>query len=436
MTSTPGGHVHEAPAGAAGVIAECEPLVGAFVAAGRRLYLVGGIVRDLFADPSAVSDAGQLDLDLTTDARPDEVRRIIGPVVENLWTQGELFGTIAAHVGGRLVEITTHRAEAYDPGSRKPAVVFSDDVEVDLSRRDFTVNAMAIELTSDRPRVLDPFGGLADLRGRRLTTPLSAAESFSDDPLRMLRAARFVARLDMTPDPEVVGAMATMAERIGVVSPERISVELDKLLEAPDPGAGLLLLIDSGVADRFLPELARPVVAGVVAAPPDAATRLAVVLAGVGADGARRRLRAQRRSRAEIDRVVRLVQVATTVQSLGDAGSRVSDGEIRRLVAVAGDALDDGLAVAGALGFDAAAVRVAIEELSRREDLDDLGPALDGDEVMAELGIGAGRDVGRAVRFLRDLRLDEGPMDRAEVLVRLGEWWAAAGAPGGGDRPA
>ena len=200
------------------VVSELAPITAAFAAAGRRLYIVGGTVRDLMLG----RDIASLDFDFTTDARPDETKSIIGPLVDAMWTQGERFGTIAAKRGERTLEITTHRAEAYEPDSRKPDVQFSDSVETDLSRRDFTINAMALELTSAAPRIVDPHGGLDDLLGLRLRTPLSPQESFSDDPLRMLRAARFIATLGVAPDAALVSAVVSMHERLQIVSPERI----------------------------------------------------------------------------------------------------------------------------------------------------------------------------------------------------------------------
>ncbi|MFM8417618.1 MAG: CCA tRNA nucleotidyltransferase, partial [Actinomycetota bacterium] len=168
------------------VVAELAPLTAAFKQRGRRLYIVGGTVRDLMLG----RDVAALDFDFTTDARPDEVKSLLEGLVDALWTQGERFGTIAAKRGARTLEITTHRAEAYSPDSRKPEVKFSDSVETDLSRRDFTINAMALELTAASPQLVDPYGGLDDLMAKRLRTPLSPQESFNDDPLRMLRAAR------------------------------------------------------------------------------------------------------------------------------------------------------------------------------------------------------------------------------------------------------
>ena len=230
------------------VLAELRPLADRFVAAGHSVYLVGGTVRDLLLGRPIRGD-----YDLTTDARPPEIKRLIGDWADAVWTQGERFGTIGARKGDRSYEITTHRAEAYHPDSRKPDVAFADAIESDLSRRDFTVNAMALTLPD--PRLVDPFDGAADLAAASLRTPLSAAESFTDDPLRMLRAARFVAGYDLHPVDGLTDAIRDLRGRLEIVSAERIRDELDKLLTVEHPSAGLWLLVDTGLCDEFLPEL-------------------------------------------------------------------------------------------------------------------------------------------------------------------------------------
>ncbi|MFM7068070.1 MAG: CCA tRNA nucleotidyltransferase, partial [Actinomycetes bacterium] len=221
------------------VIDLARPLATRFEASGHRLYLVGGIVRDMFADPSKVSGMTQDDVDLTTDASPEQILAAVQPVADAVWTQGIRFGTVGCSIEGHRFEITTHRAELYDAATRKPDVEFSVRIEDDLSRRDFTVNAMALEVTSSEPQLIDPFAGLADLAAQRLRTPSEPAVSFSDDPLRMMRAARFIARFGLTPDPDLVTAVESMAGRLEIVSAERIRDELCKLLVVPDPSAGL-----------------------------------------------------------------------------------------------------------------------------------------------------------------------------------------------------
>ena len=225
-----------------------RPLAERFDAAGFKLYLVGGVVRDAVLGRPLFQD-----LDFTTDARPTETRALVEDWAESVWTQGERFGTIGFIKDGHRYEVTTHRGEAYSPDSRKPDVVFADAVEEDLARRDFTVNAMALSLPD--ARLIDPFGGVDDLAAHRLRTPLRPEESFSDDPLRMLRAARFLAGYDLVPDADLVDAVRALRGRLEIVSAERIRDELDKLLVVPKPGGGLWFLVETGLADEFLPEL-------------------------------------------------------------------------------------------------------------------------------------------------------------------------------------
>ena len=241
------------------VLRELDPLAQRFRDAGHRLYLVGGTVRDLFVG----NGNDDFDLDLTTDARPGDIKRCLEGWADAIWTQGERFGTIGAQVRDadtgreRIYEITTFRAEAYTDDSRKPHVVFADEIEADLSRRDFTVNAMALQLTGEHgtPELIDPFDGAVDLATRTLRTPIGPEVSFSDDPLRMLRAARFIAGYGLTPQPELVEAVRDHAHRLEIVSPERIRDELDKLMVVDHPSVGLWFLVDTGLADQFLPEL-------------------------------------------------------------------------------------------------------------------------------------------------------------------------------------
>ncbi|MUH56831.1 MAG: HDIG domain-containing protein, partial [Actinobacteria bacterium] len=233
------------------VLAELSDVSALFRAAGKRLYLVGGTVRDLLGGHASTD----IDFDATTNARPDETKRLLSGWADAVWTQGEKFGTIGARKGDRVYEITTHRAEAYHPETRKPDVEYADEIEIDLSRRDFTINAMALELTSDTPTLVDPFNGASDLMTRTLRTPLDPDISFSDDPLRMMRAARFIARFDMTPVPELVEAVRQFKDRLEIVSAERIRDELNKLITIDSPTSGLWFLVDTGLADKFLPEL-------------------------------------------------------------------------------------------------------------------------------------------------------------------------------------
>jgi poly(A) polymerase len=429
----------------AAVAAELAPLAERFAAAGHRLYLVGGSVRDLVAG----DDRPQFDLDATTPALPAEIKRLLQGWADAIWTQGERFGTIGAMKRTmvdeadtdpveRIFEITTHRAEAYRGDSRKPEVAFSDDVVADLSRRDFTVNAMAIEMTAASPTLVDPFHGADDLAARVLRTPLTPHESFSDDPLRMLRAARFVARYGLRPVDDLVAAVRSMGERLEIVSDERIRDELDKLLVGPVPEVGLRFVVSTGLAPHALPELTDPTSSVGVAAPLDTVAavphghrwaRWAAVFVRTDPDAVRHRMRTLRASTADVESVTQLVEVhhALVARLVSDEPWR--DGEIRRLAHRAGPLLGEVLVLAEASTTDddrrtrLTDLGERVRLLASREDLGALRPELDGAEVMRALGLPPGRQVGEAMAFLLELRLDGGPIGRDAARHLLTEWW-------------
>lgn len=449
------------------ILDEVEPLGDRFVAAGHKLYLVGGIVRDLLAGRELGDD---VDLDFTTDARPDQTRELLEGLASAIWTQGERFGTIGAKVAGRQLEITTHRGEAYEPDSRKPDVTFSSKIDDDLARRDFTVNAMAMALPE--AELIDLYDGATDLLvDCRLRTPLSPEESFSDDPLRMMRAARFIASYGLEPDPALVRAATAMAERLSVVSAERIRDELDKLLVVDDPTAGLWFLVDSGLADQFLPELRglrleqdpihhhKDVLAHTIAVvhntSPRRLLRLAALLHDVGkpatrdfgengvsfhhhevvgARMARNRMKALRYSGDDIAKVRKLVFLHLRFHGYGTGWT---DSAVRRFVRDAGDELDDLIELtrcdvttrnqrkAERLARQMDELEARIAELAAAEELAAIRPDIDGDQIMAHLGIGPGREVGDALKMLLEVRLDEGPLGEDAAYARLDAWWAA-----------
>jgi poly(A) polymerase len=399
------------------VVAEVRPLSGPLAAAGYRVYLVGGIVRDLIAGRQRSAP----DIDLTTDATPTEIEHVLARRTDALWKQGARFGTIGCRIGERVFEITTHRSEAYLSESRKPIVTFSRRVEDDLSRRDFTVNAMAISLPDGE--LIDPFQGRHDLAARILRTPLAPAVSLSDDPLRMLRAARFVAGYSLVPEAETEASIGELRDRLAIVSRERIRDELDKLLSVADPTPGFVLLRRTALLGEFIPELA------VV---DDASLELirdvdgldrrraAVFLPIADRSAATARVRVLKYSADEIHRIGSILKTVDTLRVQGP----VDPPAVRRLVRAAGPALDDALALAKAMNEPrATAVSDVLDELRRREDLDALEPELDGDEVQRVLGIGEGRDVGAALAFLLELRLDEGVVGPDEARRRLLQWW-------------
>ncbi len=488
-----------------------QPLVEATAAVARRfgdagheLHLVGGPVRDALLGLDPTSSA---DLDYATDARPDEILALVqgssGPSgsgagarvnpskpgmqrwADAVWNQGQRFGTIGFLHGGVRHEVTTYRAEAYGPDSRNPDVTFATDIEADLSRRDFTINAMALRLDPrpERPdapgdavdglTLVDPFGGLDDLLARRLRTPLAPDTSFSDDPLRMLRAARFMARFMLEPDPALVESATRLHERLSIVSAERVRDELDRLMVTDPPGLarGLWFLVNSGLAEEFLPELPglaleqdpihrhKDVLAHTIAVvektSPDKILRLAALLHDigkpktraigpkgvsfhhhevVGARMARDRLRALRYPNDEVEAITELVNLHLRFHTykLG-----WTDSAVRRYVRDAGPLLgrlneltrcdcttrNPRRAAELAKRMDDLEVRIA--QLEEQEQVKALRPDLDGVAVMKILGLGPGPQVGEAMRFLLDLRLEEGPLGEEEATRRLRAWWDA-----------
>jgi len=442
-----------------------------FAAAGHALALVGGSVRD------ALLDRLGRDLDFATDARPEEVLRIVAPWADAHWDIGIAFGTIGARKGDYVCEITTYRAEAYLRQSRKPEVSYGQSLDDDLARRDFTVNAMAVALPG--VSFVDPYGGLRDLAARVLRTPGRPEDSFSDDPLRMARAARFAAQLGFEVAPEVVAAMAAMAERITIVSAERVRDELVKLVCAPWPRRGLTLLVETGLATYVLPELPAlrlevdehhrhkdvyehtltvlEQAMALEAGGPDLVLRLAALMHDVGKPKTRRfepgggvsfhhhevvgakltaaRMRALKFPKDVTDDVARLVELHLRFHGYGTG--EWTDAAVRRYVRDAGpllnrlhqltrsDCTTRNRRRAAALGRAYDHLEERIERLAAEEELASIRPDLDGNEIMAILGVPPGPVVGRAYRHLLELRLDRGPLDRAEAEAELRRWWAA-----------
>jgi poly(A) polymerase len=446
----------------------------AFRAAGHELALVGGPVRD------AMLDRGTNDLDFTTDARPDEILRIITPVSDAHWDIGRDFGTIGARIGDDTVEITTYRADEYDGTTRKPVVAFGDSLEGDLVRRDFTVNAMALRVPD--VALVDPSGGVEDLVARVLRTPIEPEVSFGDDPLRMLRAARFAGQLGFSVHPDVREAMRDRAATLDIVSAERIQAELTKLLSTDAPRDGVRLLVDTGLAERFLPEIpalrleidehhhhkdvyehSLTVLDQAIGyekqrhpgEAPDVVLRLAALLhdigkpatkrteAGgvtfyhhdiVGAKLAKKRLTALRYDGDTIRDVARLVELH--LRFFGYTEAAWSDSAVRRYVRDAGPLLERlhmltradvttrNRRKADRLGFAYDDLEERIAVLREQEEIDAVRPELDGNRIQEVLGVPPGRVVGEAYRFLLELRLDEGPLGTEEAERRLTAWWA------------
>lgn len=444
-----------------------------FADAEHELALVGGPVRD------AMLGRPHHDLDFATSARPDDTERLLKRWGDATWDMGRDFGTIGCRKGPWTVEVTTYRSEAYDPTSRKPTVDFGDSLEGDLGRRDFTVNAMAVRLPG---RVVeDPYGGVVDLASGVLRTPGTPEASFSDDPLRMMRAARFAAQLGFTVAPEVVAAMTAMAGRIEIISAERMRDELVKLVCAPYPVLGLRLLVETGLAAHVLPEL--PALAlerdehhrhkdvyehtlkvleqsidqeERLGGGPDFVSRFAALMHDVGKprtrrfldDGSvtfhhhdvvgakltRKRMQALRFSKEETEAVSALVELHLRFHGYGSG--EWTDSAVRRYVRDAGDQLERlhvltradsttrNRRKADALRRSYDDLEARIARLQEQEELDSMRPDLDGNQIMALLGIGPGREVGEAYRYLLEVRLDEGPLPSEEAEARLRAWWA------------
>ncbi len=467
--------------------APTRQLAEAFAAAGHELALVGGPVRDAFLDRAVT------DLDFATSATPDEILAVVEPLADATWDVGREFGTIAARIGGDTIEITTYRADTYDGVSRKPAVAFGDTLEGDLSRRDFTVNAMALRVTPARgtaaagegasPQLVDVGGGLEHLLARVLDTPQEPERSFDDDPLRMMRAARFAAQLGFDVAPRVVTAMTALAERIRDISAERVRDELSKLLLTSSPVPGIRLLTETGILDIVLPEVpALRLEADEHAhhkdvyehsltvlqqgidleasrnpgAAPDLVSRLAGLLHDIGKPATRRiegrtvtfyqhdlvgarlakqRLKALRFDNDTIKAVARLIELHLRFYGYGDQAW--TDSAVRRYVRDAGPQLERlhiltrsdvttrNRRKAERLDFAYDDLERRIAELREQEEMDAVRPDLDGERIMAILGIAPGREVGEAYRMLLEHRLEHGPSSPEEAERVLREWWAA-----------
>lgn len=448
----------------------------AFRDAGFEIALVGGPVRDAFLGRPLS------DLDFTTNALPDQILDIVKPIADAHWDIGRAFGTIGARIGGETFEITTYRSDAYDGASRKPEVAFGDSLEADLTRRDFTVNAMALRLPEQV--LVDPSGGMEDLLARRLATPASPEISFGDDPLRMLRAARFTAQLGFAVEPGTVAAMGALAPKIANISVERVCDELSKLLLTADPVPGIRLLVETGLAELVLPEVpalklevdehahhkdvyehSLTVLTQAIELErarelddaPDLILRLAALLHDigkpvtkrvepggvvsfhhhdvVGAKLAARRLKHLRFDKETITAVSRLIELH--LRFFGYTDGAWTDSAVRRYVRDAGPLLERlhiltradvttrNRRKADRLGFAYDDLEERIAEIAEAEGVAAVRPDLDGEAIMRLLDLKPGPEVGEAYRFLLELRLEEGPLGEEVAEQRLRDWWAA-----------
>jgi poly(A) polymerase len=452
------------------------PLAAAFSRAGFELALVGGPVRDAFLGRPAK------DLDFTSNATPDEILAVLSTLTKSTWDIGRDFGTIGALIDGEQVEITTYRSDSYDQQTRKPIVEFGDSLEVDLSRRDFTVNALALRLPE--LVLVDPSGGVEDLIEGILRTPSTPAISFGDDPLRMLRAIRFSAQLGFDLDTETLDALGTMGGSLSIISAERIRDEFSKLLLTPSPKRGIELLVETGLAELVMPEIpalrlerdehhhhkdvyqhsltvldqaieleeSRDTFEG-----PDLVLRLAALMHDIGKPATRRlepggvvtfyhhdvvgskiakkRLRELRFDNDTINDVARLIELH--LRFFGYTEGAWTDSAVRRYVRDAGPLLERLHILTRAdvttrnkrkshmLSFAYDDLETRVAELAELEEMQAVRPDLDGEQIMATLGIRPGREVGEAYRFLLELRLDDGPLGEEEATRRLLAWWAS-----------
>ncbi len=466
------------------VFPEARELGERFADAGFELHLVGGTVRDALlagGDPEALDE---VDLDFTTDARPDATEAILSDWADTVWLTGARFGTVSAEkrrpdAPPRQVEVTTYRSDEYEPDSRHPEVTFGDTLEGDLARRDFTVNAMAVRVPDFL--FVDQFGGLADLNRRVLRTPIDPHTSFGDDPLRMVRLARFAARLDAEPDPDTLAAAVEMRDRLQTISAERIRDELVKLVAADHPSRGLQLLVDTGLSHWVVPELDelaacwdpihrhKDVWAHSLAVienameleddPPDVVLRLAALFHDIGKpdtrqildDGnvtfhhhevvgarmTRHRMRELRFDKETIKDVSELVRLHLRFHTYKMGWT---DSAVRRYVRDAGHLLDrlNQLTRADVTTRNAKKARaiqrrmddleVRIAELRELEELEAMRPPIDGNQIMAHTGMRPGPRVGEAWNWLLELRLEAGPVEDDVAYAALDRWWAAVSA--------
>ena len=448
-------------------------LAQAFSAKGYTLALVGGPVRDAIL--------GRLgnDLDFTTNAKPDESKKILHGWAEHVWDTGIAFGTVAGKLGDTTVEVTTYRSDIYEKDSRKPEVSFGDTIEGDLSRRDFRVNSMALELTGPAPQFIDPFDGLNDLTKKILQTPGKAEDSFSDDPLRMLRAARFASQLNFEIAPNVLAAMKEMSSRLSIISAERIRDELSKILMSENPRLGITILVDTGLAEIVLPEIPKlrlevdehhhhkdvyehsiTVLEQAIEhedrlGGPNLVIRLAALLHDigkpktrnliegggvsfhhhevVGARLAKKRLQELRFDGHTVEDVETLIALHLRFHGYGDG--EWSDSAVRRYVRDAGELLihlhvltradcttrNKAKAARLAATYDSLEARIAV--LMEQEELSKIRPDLDGAQVMEILNLKPSRAVGQAMDFLMELRLERGQLGVEVATEELLKWW-------------
>lgn len=403
------------------IIQQVDEVRRTFESAGKKIYLVGGIVRDLYGNATNIQN---LDIDLTTNATPEEIKAIIKPIADNLWLSGEKFGTIGAHVNGKTIEITTHRSESYLSDSRKPIVEFSQQIEEDLSRRDFTVNSMAIDLSSKE--LIDPFNGQKDFADGVLRTPLNPDISFSEDPLRMLRAARFTCRFELTPTKKMVQSMKALAPRLEIVSPERIREEFDKFLEVRNPEPGFKLLLKTKIYKLFLPEIndkenirKNGGYKSLSQLPIDPLVRLAALLLNTSAKECEYRMKKLKYSNERISQTQLLIQSTKTIET-----KPIDNESYRKWYFQTADLRDTAIELAK-INKKLKEIISEMEKtkISLEHELHDFSVPLTGAEIMELLKIQEGPEVGEAVQYLQEIRFQKGPITQGEAEKAIRNWW-------------
>jgi len=398
-----------------------SPITGRFVQKNHTLFLVGGVVRDVLINQNIESP----DLDLTTNATPDQIRALVEPVADAVWLQGERFGTIGLRIGEIRMEITTHRSESYISSSRKPSVTFSLNLEDDLSRRDFTVNAMAVEV--DSGIFFDPFNGRSDLENKILRTPLSPEKSFNDDPLRMLRAARFSAGYDLQPVQEIVDTAKDLSERILIVSAERVREEFLKLLSLENPTKGFEFLetvhllpkifsFESNLGHNDFEKIFS------LLPPDDPVTRLSVFFKGLSKKEVKESLKRLKMSREEKRRIETTVDFLNLLSN-GPKSEKWTNEELRRLIDLNQLSVETSINIIQASNSNIKEFVSSLEILRSTEDLVSFEPLLTAQELMALLDIEPGPLVGEILSWLKETRLRDGDISIDEEKKMVLEYW-------------
>ena len=398
-----------------------KPVAKNFHDAGQTLYLVGGVVRNAFLN----TEIENPDLDLTTSATPEEIRLLVEPLADAVWLQGERFGTIGLRIGNLVMEITTHRHEAYLSNSGKPVVTCSQNIEDDLSRRDFTINSMAVDVITGK--FYDPFNGQGDLEKKILRTPLSPEDSFNDDPLRMLRAARFIAGYDLEPNVKLKETAKYLSKRLGIVSAERIRIELFKLLSLENPVIGLEFLNETGILKQILPSLNLSAHSDLIQTfdrleSDDPLLRLVILLKGTTMSELESSQKFLKMSREETKKLKTLIEIINKI-SAGPIDSNWSEEDIRRLIATTGKHYENVVSLVNSLKIDKTEFLSLFDKLSESGKVTFFEPALTANEIMDLLSLEPGPAVGEILDWLYEISLSKGKIEKDAAKSQVVLFW-------------